>query len=382
MTTFKLKSFTCFIILTLLLSSFSINYALSANDLITPSGSANDFLYDFELMNYDKPDTKATHIDGIEAMLTLKGEIDEAIITYFNPALTSVENQDKSIVSYALNKNYIDLSIAENVYNNMSKTEAANYLLKGLNLHSSTNLESMGITALSGSKGLSNEAFKKTVVEAMFALNPKTKERTIHKIIREGHFSLFDYSYQKDYYSLHKPYLVPDDTTVDIANKPLKEAICSAMEWQADKTVSVTEPLNKSDLFLIDEIIINKDIDNFEGIEHLPNLRILALNKKAHSLDGLEKAANLKDLTLRIQPKVASKEASTFSLSPLAHMTNLEVLVIDGSGIYNQQLTKEQEKYKNPVLEELEVLENMTKMGEMRLNDLGIKDISVFKNMT
>ena len=85
----------------------------------------------------------------------------------------------------------------------MSKTEAANYLLKGLNLDSSTSLESMGITALSGSKGLSNEAFKKTVVEAIFALNPKTKERTIHKIIRDGHFSLFDYSYQKDYYSLH-----------------------------------------------------------------------------------------------------------------------------------------------------------------------------------
>lgn len=381
MTLSKMKTSASIALISFGLFSTSLVHAYSGNQLIPSGETANTYLYQFDIMDIDAEDAKAQFIDGIEAMLALKGETDEAAVAYFNPELTMVNVVDRSIVSYALSKGYIEMNTVHSLYQPMTSTDANLFMIKGLNLPDSATLESANISSLSGSS-LTNETFKKKVVEAMFAVNPNTGQATIRKMLQDGSVSLTPYTYSSSeaYLKLHKPLLEPSTDSVLIDNTALKSAICEAIDWQLNKTVSMDEPIEKSDLFFIEELVINEDLSSFEGIEHLPNLKKLHLNKTTSSLKGLEHAANLEALYINLTPLKPNEKDSTFSLEPLQHMSNLKELGIIGTR-YSGRMTKKELKYQYPSAKDTHVLNKMTKMQELQLNNLSLEALDFTKDM-
>lgn len=364
--------------------------AAPTNELIGSSVDANYYLYAFELMNWDSTEHDTTHMDAIEAMLALKGESKEAAVAPFIAELASVKDEDKSFISYALNKGYVEKAIVNKVYEAITADEAASYLLKGLNLSGTTysnsmnSLQTLGITVQPTTGILPIINFKNAVVQAIFITHPQTKKPHVLTMIEKGNYPLEPYSYSdlRPILKLHQKYLVPHDELVTITNEPLKAAILQSIEWNIGIALSDQDPIKKSDLFFINEIIINEGLVDFKGIEHLPNLKKLSVNSHTVSLAGLENATTLEEAYIPLQPRAHTKKGATISLAPLQHLTQLEKLGLPGKRLRGESLSKEEKKYVYPIITDFSPLINLTELKELQLSQLGLKSLQHLEKMT
>lgn len=149
---------------------------------------------------------------------------------------------------------------------------------------------------------------------------------------------------------------------------------CKNLKKLYFKNLNVTDFSKIKDLTNVKEIYfenLNKDAD-ISAISELTNLEKISfenlkLNKYPNSLSNLTK---LKEITMR--------NTNFKNVSSLKNLTNLEILIIKGQGVYGSCNEKEEQLTD----ENIKDLSTLTGLTWLDLSDNQITDLSSIKNLT
>ncbi len=125
---------------------------------------------------------------------------------------------------------------------------------------------------------------------------------------------------------------------------------------------------------------VDREIENLEGLQHAPNLRLLDLNgNRISDLTPLANLTNLKELLLG--------ENRISDLAPLPNLRNLDILILNGNGITDisplSRLTNLRilQMHYNGI-SDLTPLANLTNLEKLLLHGNRISDISPLAGLT